>query len=95
MTNATWRTCRMAQHMTLGTEGRFRLHCVLQLPSDGISLLRVHVHGRERYHRRGSHQDAFKAVLSIDESVDFVLGQMGQLNVHRFVVCTRSILHIR
>ena len=35
------------------------------------------------------------SVLSIDESVDFVLGQMGQLNVHRFVVCTRSILHIR
>ena len=40
----------------LGTEGRFRLHCVLQLPSDGISLLRVHVFGRERYHRRG-HED--------------------------------------
>ena len=40
----------------LGTEGRFRLHCVLQLPSDGMSLLRVHVFGRERCHRQG-HED--------------------------------------
>ena len=78
--------CYMA-HMSHGAahdarQGRFRLHCVLQLPSDGISLLRVHVHGRERYHRRGEDKKGRLqfSVLSIDESVDFVIPS-GKLTV--------------
>lgn len=51
------------------TQGRFRLHCVLQLPSDGISLLRVHVHGRERYHRRG---ECFWFDESTDHDAEFI-----------------------
>eukprot|EP00435_Cladocopium_sp_Y103_P039608 s1013_g10.t1 len=51
------------------TQGRFRLHCVLQLPSDGISLLRVHVHGRERYHRRG---ECFWFDESSDHDAEFI-----------------------